>query len=131
MRTSKKILAILLSLIAVVAVSAMVSTPIYFIFGFPFWPMVCGVSGLFIIANYLSQYWQENKIIKAEFAKLKEKPYQDFLIDSTCQYCGHRESIRMDLNSLEYKCTQCKKTNAIYISFMTAAVTEPPSLNML
>ena len=52
-------------------------------------------------------------------------------MESTCQSCGHKQNVVVNLEDLEYSCDRCKRKNAIYVTFMTAAVTEPSSVNML
>lgn len=128
MRTSKIILLFIWSVGIVFLLSCLLSAGLSSLFAVPFFPMVGASMVVIFIFNYLLQYYRDIRVIKNELSKLNAKPYKQYEIESTCQSCGNRQMVAVDLDNLEYSCDKCKKTNAIYVSFMTAAVTEPSSV---
>jgi DNA-directed RNA polymerase subunit RPC12/RpoP len=131
MKTSKKILIAILSIGISFVLSILVTLGVSIFISLPFWSMVGACMGLIFTVNYFLEYHRDTNIIRQELKKLNEKPFKEYTIESTCQSCGHKQNVVIDLNELEYKCDHCKRSNAIYVNFMTAAVTEPTSVNML
>jgi hypothetical protein len=131
MKTSKKILIAILSIGISFVLSILVTLGILAFIAIPFWPVVGACMALIFIVNYFLEYYRDTEVIQKELKKLNDKPFKEYTIESTCQSCGHKQNVVIDLNELEYKCDHCKRSNAIYVNFMTAAVTEPTSVNML
>jgi hypothetical protein len=131
MKTSKKILIACFSVGVSLLLSILITLGLSIFINVSFWYMVSAIVGIIFITNYFLEYHRETNIIKQELKKLNEKPFKEYTIESTCQSCGHKQNVIIDLTNLEYKCDYCKRTNAIYVNFMTAAVTEPTSVNML
>lgn len=125
MRTSKKILLFGWSIGIVFLLSCILSVGISVIFAVPFLPVVATTMAMIFIGHYLLLYYRDVKVIKTELTKLNAKPYKQYEIESACQSCGFKQPVAVDLDSLEYNCDKCKKANAIYVNFMTAAITEP------
>ncbi len=40
-------------------------------------------------------------------------------IEVTCQYCKKKNEIDFSLNTTEYECKNCKKSNGLYIQFLS------------
>jgi phage FluMu protein Com len=131
MKTSKKILIIIKALFLLGITSCLLAWPTALIFpivSFPLWVLTYVV--LIFLGDYGLQYVRDTLIIKRKLEEYNSKPYKQYAIDTVCQYCGHKEVQTVDLDKLEYKCEQCKKVNAIYVTFMTAATTSPESINI-
>jgi DNA-directed RNA polymerase subunit RPC12/RpoP len=131
MKTSKKILVLLLSLTITFVISSILTVGLGIFTTVPFWPATSSFMILIWLINYFFQYYRDTYVIQSELKKLNSKPYKDYTMESTCQSCGHKQNVVVNLEDLEYSCDRCKRKNAIYVTFMTAAVTEPSSVNML
>lgn len=126
MRFEKKILLLFIGLTILLGVSSLISLSLSFILTeIPFWILTFGVASTIFLINFFFDHYRETKVIKAELEKYNQKPYKEVYIDVSCQYCGHKESVTLELDSMEYNCSSCKKKNAIYANFFTAAITEP------
>lgn len=127
MKTTKKILYICISLLAISAVSGGLSMGMEVFFELPFWKCFSFFTVLQLLIPFSWDYFYESKrIIKAvqDYANL---PYKKYMIGLNCAHCGQTNKIEMDLSDTEFKCEVCKKDNGIYVEFMAAAITEPVS----
>jgi hypothetical protein len=127
MKTSKKVLYVLLSLIIIGIISGGLSVGIELFLGFSFWKSFFFLSVVQFVGPMLwTKYFESAQLI--ELAKeYTNKPFKRYMINLNCAHCGQVNSIDMDLAETEFKCTNCKKDNGIHIEFMTAAITVPVS----
>ena len=123
MKTSKKILIICLSIAIILGLSFMISSGITIIFpNISLFVATLGVASIIWLCNYFFTFYRDTVVIKRQLEKISNLPYKQYTIDTTCQHCGHKEPHNIDLSNLEYKCGSCKKYNAIYVTFTTAAM---------
>ena len=64
----------------------------------------------------------EYNLLKSAIDDFKSKPYKEYNIPLSCQYCGKAENINVDLNETIYECSNCKRKNGIHVTFMTTAM---------
>lgn len=132
MKTSKKILILVFSLLLIFGIALGLATPtVIFLPQLSYWIWVAFYVLLIFLGDYGLRYIKDVMIIKKSLDIYNSKPYKQYAIDTTCQSCGHKEVQAIDFDTLEYKCENCKRKNAIYVTYTTAAVTSPENINIL
>jgi hypothetical protein len=125
MKTSKKILFIILSILLVGLISTGLAFGIELFFAFSFWKSFVFVSVLQLLVPILWDRYYVSKQLIAIANDYNSKPFRKYIIPLNCSHCGFKNDIDIDLNETEFKCTNCKKDNGIHLAFQTAAITEP------
>lgn len=124
MNTSKKILLICKAISIIVATSSLIAWSFMTLFAVNFWAMfIIGVV-LQLIFPELKDTYIFSKNVRDSLKEYADKPFRKYEIPLTCQYCGSKEVIDVDLNNTTYKCQTCDRKNAVYVSFMTAAISD-------
>ncbi len=131
MKLSKKVLIFALSLFLTFSLASVLSLGVSAFTNISFWPLTGFFMGLIWVINYFLQYYRDTLVIEKHLKEINSKPYKDYTLESTCQSCGHKQNVAVNLEDLEYTCDRCKRKNAIYVTFMTAAVTEPTTVNFV
>lgn len=127
MKTSKKILILVVSLGITSLLSAGLAMGLYSFFSVSFWSSFWFFFCSQILGSLAwDRYGETNKIIEA-VNEYNKKPYKKYIIPLNCAHCGHKNEIELDLTDTEYRCTNCLKYNGIHVNFMSAAITEPIS----
>jgi hypothetical protein len=121
MKTSKKILIISI-VVAFIFLVAAVFGWVGTAFGLPFWPITVGICVLQIVGKILFDRYYEYNLLKTSLEEYTSKPYKEYLVPLICQVCGKTDNVSMDLTKTEYRCTNCERMNAIYVTFATAAM---------
>ena len=125
MKTSKRILVVMVSLLLVTIIAASLASGLQFLLGYPFWQLFYSFVGLQLIAPKITDYLYEKLILKKVLDEYNSKPYKQYAINTACQHCGNVSTMNLDLDDTEYKCGNCQKGNAVHVTFMTAAIQTP------
>ena len=122
MNINKKLLLLGKSLFFMSLWSALFSFGLHLMFDINFWGSFIIATILQIIAPLAYNKYVVVNSLKSSLEEYNKKPYKQYRIPLTCQSCGSNEDIDVDLNNTTYKCSNCHRTNAIYVSFTTAVV---------
>ena len=125
MKTSKRILVILISLFIVSLIAASLAAGLQFFLSYPFWNIFYSLVGLQLILPKISDFFYEKWVLKKALDEYNSKPYKQYAIDTACQHCGSVATMNLDLDDTEYQCGNCQKRNAVHVTFLTAAVQTP------
>jgi len=124
MNASKKILLIVKSLLLLGGISTVCAFALLLMFGINFW----GTFALTVLIQFIFppiiERWTFSKKIQDAVNEYNSKPYKKYNIPLTCQYCGVQENVDIDLEDTRYKCANCERTNAIYVAFTTAIISD-------
>jgi len=131
MKTSKRILIVLVSLCLVALIAASLALGLQYFLAYPFWHIFYSLIGLQLILPKISNFFYEKYTIKKVLDEYNSKPFKQYAIDTACQHCGNVATMNLDLNDTEYQCGNCGKRNAVHVTFLTAAVQTPVNTNAL
>ena len=127
MKTSKKILSICLVIGVMVGVASGIAWGLT-AFSFPFWKIFWLAFVLQYAGPMLYKEFVEFRYIKQALAEYNSKPFKQYMVPLKCQYCGRNQNVAIDLSETEYICETekggCGRKNAIYVNFMTAAISD-------
>jgi DNA-directed RNA polymerase subunit RPC12/RpoP len=93
-------------------------------FAINFWGTFLLTATIQFIFPHLYEKYAIYQNVRAAVDEYNKKPYKKYNIPLTCQYCGREEGVDIDLEDTTYKCGNCSRTNAIYVTFTTAAISE-------
>jgi DNA-directed RNA polymerase subunit RPC12/RpoP len=122
MTTQKKLLIVFLVLLAIAAISATAGFAGAVLFGLHYWGVFALTALVQFIIPLAAERYTFSKKIQEAVKEYANKPFRKYEIPLTCQYCGHSETVDVDLNNTVYKCSTCDRKNAVYVSFMTAII---------
>lgn len=128
-----------------------VSASLFYLFGIPWIPSFLGLFSIQIMANLIWDWIlhkrievkKVNEIINEYVSALEteQKQYEDakeeyqsldykkYIVPLMCRGCGKENNVEMDLSNTEFRCKYCSKSNAIYINFTVASITDPVDVN--
>lgn len=129
MKTSKKILILLVSLSISALISAGISLGFLTFLNINFWYSFWFFISLQISGSLIWDKYYESKIIIDAIKEYSNKPFKKYLIPLNCAHCGTKNEVEIDLTDTEFRCKNCEKYNGIHTNFVTAAITEP--INMV
>ena len=124
MKTSKRILKLIVSLTATALISAGLSGGLYlflgtgFLGGFIFF-FAAQILGFFLYDRYI-----ESRNITSLLKEYVQKPFREYSVTLPCQFCGRQQDVPLIFDDLEFECQNCKGKNAIHIEFRTAAISK-------
>ena len=123
MTNNKKLLLIFRSLLIIGSISTGISFLLNWIFPvLPFWGLLILITILqFPLNTFLDRYsaYRESIGLLREYAA---KPFRKYNIALNCSYCGKETPVDVELTDTTFKCGNCQRTNALYITFMPAAM---------
>lgn len=131
MKTSKKILAVIVSLAIMATIATLLASGAYAVFGLSFWGIFELAIGTQLIIPYLFENVWEKYVLKKQIDEYNSKPYKQYPIKTACQHCGNLAVLNLDLDDTEYVCGNCHKHNAVHVTFMTAAIQTPVNTQVL
>lgn len=123
MKTSKRILIIIVFLIITSAISALLSIPAL-IFGYSFWYSFFFFMGIQPLGKYLYDRYVEVNILIDTRNQLLEKPYKEEILGVNCAICNTAQEIPFNLQHTEFRCLKCQRLNSIHTTVSVQAVTE-------
>ena len=118
MKTSKRLLLLLGFFVVTALVAAVLSIPAI-LFGYSFFLSFIFWAGVQVAVSYWYDRYVELNIMEDTKAKVLAKPFREYTIVLPCQSCGHNNEVLTDLNNSTFRCTRCKRKNAIHTTFMS------------
>lgn len=122
MTTNKKILAIVISILGIAAISTVAAFSFFYLAGLHFWGVFGFATLVQILAPWAAERYTFSQEVQNTVKEYANKPFRKYEIPLTCQYCGHSEPVDIDLTNTTYKCSTCERKNAVYVYFQTAVM---------
>jgi hypothetical protein len=124
MKTSKKILILIITLLIVGGLSGLAAWAIVSVFGGYFFPMFTLSALTLLFGHAAVDKLAEIFIFRKKLVALSNRPFRDYLLNLMCQHCSHVQPVAIDLQDSDFICTKCERRNGIHTTITTAAVTE-------
>lgn len=124
MKTSKKILIIIASLLVVSIISILISFVLNLLFEVSILGSFLLMTAIQIIGSMIYDRYIESAGIKNALEEYLKKPYREHQLTLPCQFCGKEQLTKLDFNNLEFTCENCGGQNGIHIEFRTAAISK-------
>lgn len=126
MNNYKKILLVFKSLGILGIISTIFAFSLLWMFAINFWGTFILCSMIQIIFPFIYEKYVLYRSVQDTLDEYRQKPYKKYNIPLTCQYCGREEGVDIDLEDTTYNCANCKRPNAIYVTFTTAVISDAP-----
>jgi len=123
MKSSKRILVLLVALLLMSAIAGILSIPAI-IFHYSFYWSFAFFFGIQPILKALYDNYIEVNILADYKTKMLEKPFREDIVPFNCQACGTIHEVPYNIHVMDFRCLKCKRLNNINLTFQTTIANE-------